>query len=84
MKQIKEVPTVSSNQFEIYGKWILDTSTPEGRKILKEFESVPTVSSNIKKALQSIRAKTILIPCIQDLYFRPEDNIFEVKHIPNY
>ena len=37
----------------------------------------------IKKALRSIRAQTILIPCTQDLYFRPEDNVFEAQHIPN-
>jgi len=43
----------------------------------------PNYKNDIKKALQSIRAKTILIPCTQDLYFRPEDNVFEAQHIPN-
>ncbi len=33
------------------------------------------------KALKSIRAKTILMPCNQDLYFRTEDNKFEKKFI---
>jgi homoserine O-acetyltransferase/O-succinyltransferase len=33
------------------------------------------------KALKSIRAKTILMPCNQDLYFRTEDNIFEKEYI---
>jgi len=43
----------------------------------------PYYKNDIKKALQSIRAKTILIPCTQDLYFRPEDNFFEAQHIMN-
>ena len=43
----------------------------------------PQYNNDIKKALQSIRARTILIPCTQDLYFRPEDNFIEVQHIPN-
>ena len=43
----------------------------------------PHYKNDIKKALQSIRAQTILIPCNQDLYFRPEDNFFEAQHIPN-
>ena len=43
----------------------------------------PFYKNNIRKALQSIQAQTILIPCSQDLYFRPEDNFFEAQHIPN-
>ena len=43
----------------------------------------PQYKNDIKKALQSIRAQTILIPCTQDLYFRPEDNDFEAQYIPN-
>ena len=39
--------------------------------------------NDFKNALQSIRARVILIPCTQDLYFRPEDNVFEAQHIPN-
>ena len=33
--------------------------------------------------MRSIRAQTILITCTEDLYFRPEDNVFEAQHIPN-
>ena len=33
------------------------------------------------KALASIKARTIIIACDNDLYFRPEDNAIEVKHI---
>ena len=43
----------------------------------------PHYKNNIIKALQSIRARTILIPCTQDLYFRLEDNFFESQHIAN-
>jgi homoserine O-acetyltransferase len=35
------------------------------------------------KALSSIRAKAIVMPCKSDLYFPPEDSAFEVKHMPN-
>ena len=39
--------------------------------------------NNFVKALASIKAKTILMPCQHDLYFPPEDNAFEAIHIPN-
>ena len=39
--------------------------------------------NNYVKALKSIKAKTILMPCNQDLYFRAKDNEFEAKYIPN-
>lgn len=32
-------------------------------------------------ALRAIRARTIVIACDNDLYFRPEDNALEVEHI---
>jgi homoserine O-acetyltransferase len=34
-------------------------------------------------ALKSIKAKTILMPCSQDLYFPPEDNAIEASFIPH-
>ncbi len=37
---------------------------------------------NLERALASIRARTILMPCAQDLYFPPEDNAYEAQHIP--
>jgi len=40
-------------------------------------------NSNFIEALKSIKAKTIIIPCSHDLYFPPEDNEFEIKHIYN-
>ena len=38
---------------------------------------------DFEKALNSITAKAILIPASSDLYFPPEDNAIEVKHMPN-
>jgi len=43
----------------------------------------PYYKNNYKKALQSIKARTILISCTQDLYFSLEDNVFEAQNIPN-
>ena len=41
----------------------------------------PLYNGNFKTALESIRAKTILMPCTHDLYFPPEDNGFEANYI---
>ncbi|MGI9293382.1 MAG: alpha/beta fold hydrolase [Pseudomonadales bacterium] len=38
---------------------------------------------NFEAALGAIKAKAILIPCTSDLYFPPEDNAIEVRHMPN-
>ncbi|MEE8123768.1 MAG: alpha/beta fold hydrolase [Alphaproteobacteria bacterium] len=38
---------------------------------------------DFNKALGAIRARAIVIPCTQDLYFPPEDNAFEVSRMPN-
>jgi len=43
----------------------------------------PLYNGNFKMALKAIRAKTILIPCTQDLYFPPEDNAIEASYILN-
>ena len=37
--------------------------------------------NDLTKALNSIRAKTIIIACDNDLYFQPADNELEVQHI---
>lgn len=37
--------------------------------------------SDFKAALNAIKAETIVIVCDNDLYFRPEDNWFEIEHI---
>jgi homoserine O-acetyltransferase len=36
---------------------------------------------DFRTALNAIRAKTIVIVCADDLYFRPEDNQLEIEHI---
>ncbi|MDH3387516.1 MAG: alpha/beta fold hydrolase [Gammaproteobacteria bacterium] len=36
---------------------------------------------DFRAALKAIRAKTIVIACDNDLYFRPEDNQIEIEHI---
>jgi homoserine O-acetyltransferase len=43
----------------------------------------PLYNGNFKMALKAIQAKTILMPCTQDLYFPPEDNAIEASYIMN-
>ena len=50
---------------------------------LADISSGPIYNNNYVKALNSIKAKTILLPCNQDLYFQTADNLFEAKNIPN-
>ena len=48
---------------------------------LNDISKGPIYKNNYIKALKSIKAKTILMPCNQDLYFRTEDNKFENRFI---
>ena len=50
---------------------------------LNDISRGPIYKNNYTKALKSIKAKTILMPCNQDLYFRTEDNKYEKKFIPH-
>ena len=50
---------------------------------LNDISKGPIYNNNYVKALKSIKAKTILMPCNQDLYFRTEDNKYEKKFIPH-
>ncbi len=43
----------------------------------------PPYNGDFSKALAGIKARTIVIVCDNDLYFRPEDNAIEVEHIKN-
>ena len=43
----------------------------------------PLYGGDFKKALSSIKAKAVIMPASTDLYFPPEDNAFEVEHMPN-
>jgi homoserine O-acetyltransferase/O-succinyltransferase len=44
--------------------------------------STPGFAST-EEALASIRARGIVMPAEKDLYFPPEDNAYEVRHMPN-
>jgi homoserine O-acetyltransferase len=48
---------------------------------LNDISKGPIYKNNYVKALKSIKAKTILMPCNQDLYFRTKDNEYEKKFI---
>ncbi|WP_027257731.1 alpha/beta fold hydrolase [Leisingera aquimarina] len=43
----------------------------------------PLYNGDFKAALKAIKARAILMPCTQDLYFPPEDNGIEAQHMPN-
>jgi homoserine O-acetyltransferase len=43
----------------------------------------PGFDGDTTKALNSIRARLIALPAEKDLYFPPEDNAWEVEHMPN-
>jgi len=38
---------------------------------------------DFERALGAIQARAILVPCTTDLYFPPEDNAIEARHMPN-
>ena len=38
---------------------------------------------DFEQALGAIRARAILVPCTTDLYFPPEDNAIEARHMPD-
>ena len=42
-----------------------------------------TYRGDFERALGAIRARAILVPCTTDLYFPPEDNAIEARHMPN-
>jgi len=48
---------------------------------INDISKNPLYKNNYIKALKSIRARTILMSCNQDLYFRTEENQFEKKNI---
>ena len=49
---------------------------------LNDISNNPLYKGDYINSLKSIKAKTILMPCNQDLYFRTEDNKYENKFIP--
>lgn len=48
-----------------------------------DISAQPAYAGDFIAALNAIKAKTIVIVCDNDLYFRPEDNQIEIAHIPN-
>ncbi|VTZ23044.1 Homoserine O-acetyltransferase (fragment) [Methylocella tundrae] len=40
-------------------------------------------NGDFPKALAAIKSKAFIMPSKTDLYFPPEDNAFEVAHMPN-
>lgn len=45
--------------------------------------NTPGFDDDFERALSAITAKAIVMPGQTDLYFPPEDNEYEVKHMPN-
>jgi homoserine O-acetyltransferase len=43
----------------------------------------PGFDGSFERALGAIRAKAIVMPAEKDLYFPPEDNAYEVEHMPD-
>ena len=50
---------------------------------LGDISANPAYGRDFHKALGAITARAILIPCSDDLYFPPEDNEIEARHMPN-
>ena len=50
---------------------------------LSDISANPRYEGDFERALGAIRARAILIPCTTDLYFPPEDNAIEARHMPN-
>jgi len=40
-------------------------------------------SGNLEETLKGIKAKGLIMPCKTDLYFTPEDNVYEMQHLTN-
>jgi homoserine O-acetyltransferase/O-succinyltransferase len=45
--------------------------------------ATPGFDGDVERALGAIRARAIVMPAEKDLYFPPEDNAWEVRHMPN-
>ena len=45
--------------------------------------ATPGFNGDLERALGAIRTKAIVMPAEKDLYFPPEDNAYEVRHMPN-
>ncbi len=50
---------------------------------LGDISANPLYGGDFPMALATIKARAILVPCSEDLYFPPADNAIEAKHMPN-
>lgn len=50
---------------------------------LGDISANPLYNGDFESALSAIKARAILMPCTNDLYFPPEDNAIEAQHMPN-
>lgn len=48
-----------------------------------DISACDTFAGDFTASLKAIRARAILMPCSDDLYFPPADNAFEAQHMPN-
>jgi homoserine O-acetyltransferase/O-succinyltransferase len=48
-----------------------------------DLSATPGFNGDLERALGAIRAKAIVMPAEKDLYFPPEDNAYEVRHMPD-
>lgn len=60
-----------------------DITTTNDREFSHSLTGGRSETESFVKALQSIKAHTLVMPGKTDMYFPPEDSAFEVKHIPN-
>ena len=75
---------------ELLVDWENDHLNWDANNLLCKLKSwqLADISANLRyrgdypAALAAIQAKTIIIPCDNDLYFRPEDSEIEAAHIP--
>lgn len=74
----------ANNLIAMLRTWIeADITCTPGNSFAHQAKDGRSSEEDYIKALQSIRAKTLVVPCRTDLYFPPEDSEFEVQHIPN-
>ena len=50
---------------------------------MADISANPMYKTDFNRALASINARAILLPCTNDLYFPPADNGIEIEHMPN-
>ena len=80
-EQLGEVKSILQMSWDILKS--MDSVMPNQVDVLSAFCELHCLHGDFHAALGAIKAKTIVITCDNDLYFRPEDNELEIVHIPN-